>query len=915
MMIGYIRRDLATTIRLLLATVVVVLGVVALRTMSASALYSTATIQANLANGVSTAYGWDSGCRSAIGVSRGLTFNNGLRARIDQTSPPASYVLSTWISAKGQPNTTNPVNVAYGTTTVPMQFNSVNFLCRTLIAPDLSRGCTDLSVSAYDIYRSGGWVTPTNAADAYPNAEWAPNGGCMNPAKTGVAIQLSNLTAQSSGGAQGVVSGFTNGSILDIGRNNTSRYWFSNKTYFNYYDANGLTQDQTVTFKADYKNISTYYGSTYICSGVTVSGPHSFGSCPIKHTTFTIYIHVGPPPCPAGETGTPPNCKKPSVCPGDPNIQANALVTVPTPYNTPDPQTAPTGTTTTQGATYTQDIPVKNGNFTVADTSTGGTPVSPASLNLQVAADQQSAIVDYTIFTKTYPYDHNQASVSYYTYYRTQTWKATKSNGNGTYSYVQAGGLSGQTQNYNTAVGYTMSPCYKRSFTASWDPQPTSGTLDNAEDPTSANFTGNTVNVHFYGPVDPKNLRLPSVVTLTYSGSGPYGSCNGGTLTITSPNNSASDNTGSFNLSCPVSAPPLEVGQQVCINMTVTPQAGDVDDAGNMSNTSGSLTANPCTNALIDEPYTHFFGEDVSTGGDFANGNDLCAGENPTQGGQILTWLEDAARGSGAQFAAISGGNRGSVNQFSTANLRGANPIAPNGLLLPNNPPNGSLGTSACIPDYYGSRPNSLTAWPGTPAAGQTKAYILNGNTLGGFSVPLGTSVAIYASGSVTVTGNITYAGAGGGWTVNGNQSNVPSLFVIAKGNISAAPNVTELDGTYVAQGGTFDSCSTHDYTSCNSQLVVYGSVIAKQLNLFRTYSSLRDSKPGEYPNPLGNTGNCDVGDNGNPTGPGGARPTNYDCAAEIFIFSPETYLPRPAIPPFSNSQQYDAIFSLSPVL
>ncbi|MGH7240652.1 MAG: hypothetical protein ACREHG_11450, partial [Candidatus Saccharimonadales bacterium] len=63
--------------------------------------------------------------------------------------------------------------------------------------------------------------------------------------------------------------------------------------------------------------------------------------------------------------------------------------------------------------------------------------------------------------------------------------------------------------------------------------------------------------------------------------------------------------------------------------------------------------------------------------------------------------------------------------------------------------------------------------------------------------------------------------------------------------------------------------------------------------------------------------GQCDQGDNGSPTGPGSHANSNYDCAAELFIFSPANYLSPPAVPPLGGNGpiKYDAISSLSPVL
>ena len=68
---------------------------------------------------------------------------------------------------------------------------------------------------------------------------------------------------------------------------------------------------------------------------------------------------------------------------------------------------------------------------------------------------------------------------------------------------------------------------------------------------------------------------------------------------------------------------------------------------------------------------------------------------------------------------------------------------------------------------------------------------------------------------------------------------------------------------------------------------MVNGAFVADKVFLNRSYSSLRYSQSGEYPtNPGHNCGNSglDV--------PAGAT-SAPDCAAEIFNFSPEIFLPQ----------------------
>ena len=67
---------------------------------------------------------------------------------------------------------------------------------------------------------------------------------------------------------------------------------------------------------------------------------------------------------------------------------------------------------------------------------------------------------------------------------------------------------------------------------------------------------------------------------------------------------------------------------------------------------------------------------------------------------------------------------------------------------------------------------------------------------------------------------------------------NIPSLVIIATGNIYVNADVEQMDGIFITQG-TFYTCypKTEPATinTCNKQLTVNGSVIANAVDLFRT--------------------------------------------------------------------------------
>ena len=317
---------------------------------------------------------------------------------------------------------------------------------------------------------------------------------------------------------------------------------------------------------------------------------------------------------------------------------------------------------------------------------------------------------------------------------------------------------------------------------------------------------------------------------------------------------------------------------------------------------TGDITAS-------NKPYVSFFGNDVFAG--ISNG---CTGWNYVDG-KIRTFTRADYAGSSVQFAAMALGAIDD-NGFSSASLRGpptVEPNRPNGLTMANTTsPLGNLGVSHCVPNYWSKNPGSADTTASlslTGMASQRKLYDLAGGSLT-ISGEVGTSqhLEIYVDGDVVIDNNITYAGSGG-WA---SISEIPSLYLIVKGKIYITGGVTQLDGTYIAQpkdgitdSGTIYTCSngsatygvTDLYTNCGSQLVINGSFIAQKVKLLRTFGSLRYASPGEYPN----------------TGVRSCGPSlKAVCAAELFNFSPETYL-TPGLP--STETPYESITSLPPIL
>lgn len=200
---------------------------------------------------------------------------------------------------------------------------------------------------------------------------------------------------------------------------------------------------------------------------------------------------------------------------------------------------------------------------------------------------------------------------------------------------------------------------------------------------------------------------------------------------------------------------------------------------------------------------------------------------------------------------------------------------------------------------------------PGGFDAGKSRYMLTGAHSIAGLNIPIGSQVAIYVDGNVTITGNITYDGPAA------TSDALPYLAIIARGNIYIEPGVDRIDGLLIAQprdlnsptDGRIYTCApsgappdaTNIYTLCSAkQLVVNGALIAQQVKFGRTFKSLKDSYSLEAPAYATGTG------------------TN---AAEVINYSPEMYLaPSPLRDPNLTTSRdgiygkYDAAFSLPPV-
>ncbi len=744
----------------------------------------------------------------------------------------------------------------------------------------------------------------------------------------------------------------------------------------------------------DYGNYNNQYNIAYTSSTKCTSNCNTVGtgspSCATLQPSYPQNIYLPTTPAPAGTVGSVPGAT--SV--------ANSTVTVATPNNS-------------FAITSAQD------------------QYGTAITWLQSGYSPNPLTLDYFQYVAQYPYDEHTTTVSYSQQYTEQTYVASHVNPGSQYctpygsptNCLYTDDASGNVGcnivtdttcmfHYGTLVSYPPTYSYVATGPASTvDSQGTAQTQfaelcpRNFEvlQPTSTDVTGVTISAGVNTPDMPNQatvstkttvdfsatsaswvqnaVRVPiSVNGINYTGNYYIEHANGsGQVPIASPDNQTF-NIGSAqsppqDVSYPyfksfgVSLPPLEVGDQVCAQFTITPQSGEVDNNGNIQpgTTSGSVDSTQipapptCSNSVANYPYSRAYGNDVITGIDFSNS---AVTQCNTSASIIASINPDSSarpRGSGAQFAVLSVGQ---IVYFASAFLRSATATAINGLSLANS--SGGYGgyyDTGCqsIYNYFLNR-NQVPSANATVIDGQTYGVdsntgpiqltfsgagsdnyiVLQGNNSNSSNIS-GEHV-IYVTGNVYIPNNITYNSSGASYNATtGTVSAVPNLYVIASGNIYIGPNVTQLDGIYVAQnqcdwslgaascdpnsgsGGIINTCSdptgvgsvnsTNEsdafsgstlFTNCEQQLTISGALVGHEVKLDRTYASMRNSIGGE--NPIG--GGIHRCQDGNGTITPATAP---DCSAEIFNFNPINYLGNPGFS--ANGYNFDSIISLPPVL
>ena len=471
---------------------------------------------------------------------------------------------------------------------------------------------------------------------------------------------------------------------------------------------------------------------------------------------------------------------------------------------------------------------------------------------------------------------------------------------------------------------------------------PTGG-LDDEENPT--NFSYNTY-VCNNEPGANASISLPGDVNTWLSGtpmaiSGPP--YNGSTY-------SPCDAPPIYSGNVPIN-PPVIAGENYCDNLSINYTQGYVNQAGQVFDTSTPFSQQGCDH-VHNAPYFKVYGKGLSAGGEFSDISNTCSGGTLAGWNDNRNSLPDMGAGAELSNLALTNivGFASSQNGVATGVDAARLNFANNGPAVNVGKPSPQLGGQygSCQPLTKISPPLSALTYPasGVPLpnninvnsvdagmSGSQQSYVYGssnsptnatidgGNPTG--SVNAGHNISIFVNGNAYIKSNIVYKP--GSWSPDANGAyQAPSFVLKATGNIYIDPSVTELDGLYVAEkdkagnAGAIYTCQDANasirilnlYEACNNQLKIYGALVADQINLMRSFGSLRDNKTyiNEKPNEYGN--------NSLPICSNSGALASPVCAAEAIIFSPELYLSTPAVGlPNNGAVEYDAITSLPPVL
>lgn len=166
-------------------------------------------------------------------------------------------------------------------------------------------------------------------------------------------------------------------------------------------------------------------------------------------------------------------------------------------------------------------------------------------------------------------------------------------------------------------------------------------------------------------------------------------------------------------------------------------------------------------------------------------------------------------------------------------------------------PDNGKLSKPKWPTSFKGKLASQVSI-DSLPASGD---YSRNGSlTITGGSLGKGQHVRLFVQGNVTISGNISVNEAD---PIHNSLSDIPSLTVVATGDIQVEHGVSVIAGTYVA-GGKFESCKDAQNQKktpalgvngvCKNKLKVNGAIVSGGSPVFlRTFGAGNDSDDDQW--------------------------------------------------------------------
>lgn len=212
----------------------------------------------------------------------------------------------------------------------------------------------------------------------------------------------------------------------------------------------------------------------------------------------------------------------------------------------------------------------------------------------------------------------------------------------------------------------------------------------------------------------------------------------------------------------------------------------------------------------------------------------------------LLTGTDGVVNFGSAGYTTASQANRKFACKLSYANTDSAqgncndlSRLQPAGLIKPDN---GKLST----PKWPTSFKSQLAPQVSIGSSLDSGDHRRNGSlTITGGSLSKGQHVRLFVKGDVTIRGNISVNEAD---PIHNSLSDIPSLTVVATGDIRVEYGVSVIAGTYIA-GGKFESCKGAQNKSadlgmrpdskCQSKLKVNGAVVSEKSPFFlRTFGA-----------------------------------------------------------------------------